>query len=363
MFTPSRLTIARKRRRLTSKGLAELAGLTNVTISRLENGKHDPEDETLKALAAALGFPKAFFEGEEIDELSRDAASFRSLAAMTAREQDAALAAGSLAYLFTDWVESRFNLPVPDLPDLSHERTPCASARELRQHWGLGEKPIGNMLRLLESKGVRVFSLSENTRNVDAFSCWRDAAPYVFLNTFKSPEHSRFDAAHELGHLVLHKHGGAARSGGKSAEIEANSFASSFLMPDADVVAKLPMVGTLCQLVQAKRRWGVSVAALAYRLHKLKILSDWQYRNFCIQLNKRGYRTEEPNGIDREESVIWRTVFGQLWSDRITKDHVAAELCIPPHELENLVFGLVTYPTPGREDAEASGKPRLQIVR
>jgi hypothetical protein len=93
----------------------------------------------------------------------------------------------------------KFNLPTADLLDLSHEHDPSAAARTLRQRWAIGERPIGNMVKLLETKGVRVFSLAENTKNVDAFSCWRNDEPYVFLNTFKSTERSRFDAAHGAG--------------------------------------------------------------------------------------------------------------------------------------------------------------------
>jgi Zn-dependent peptidase ImmA (M78 family) len=84
----------------------------------------------------------------------------------------------------------------------------------------------------------------------------------VFLNAFKSAERSRLDAAHELAHLVLHKHGGPRQ--GRDAEIEANNFASSFLMPKADVRSRLPFVGRLDELLVAKKRWGVSTAALAY---------------------------------------------------------------------------------------------------
>jgi len=361
MFTPSRLILARKRRRLTSKGLAELVGVSPVTISRIEKNKNPPDDGTLEAISKALGFPKTFFSGDDLEDLPKESASFRSLSSMTARERDAALSAGSLAYLFADWVEDRFNLPTPVLLDLSHERTPSNAAQELRQHWGLGERPIGNMLRLLESKGIRIFSLSENTRTVDAFSCWRNTTPYVFLNTFKSAEHSRFDAAHELGHLVLHKHGGT-HTGGKSAELEANAFASAFLMPEMDVLATVPVVSNLDQLIRIKKRWGVSVAALAYRLHKLGILSDWQYRSFCIRINKRGYRTEEPNGIDREESVVWKKVFAELWTDQITKSRVATELSLPLDELENLVFGLVAYAAPKRDGANGGASPNLRVV-
>ena len=50
--------------------------------------------------------------------------------------------------------------------------------------------------------------MAENTVTVDAFSVWREYTPYIFLKLMKTAEHSRFDAAHELGHLVLHRHGG-----------------------------------------------------------------------------------------------------------------------------------------------------------
>jgi Zn-dependent peptidase ImmA (M78 family) len=357
MFNPQRLSLARKRRRLTSKGFAELIGMSPVTVTRLEKANNEPEPETVDLIAKHLGFPRQFFFGGDIDDLAKDAASFRSLTSMTARERDAALASASLAYLLSDYVAARFNLPEPRLIDLSHERDSAAAARTLRQVWTLGEQPISKMIKLLESKGVRVFSLAENTKSVDAFSCWRNDIPYVFLNTFKSAERSRLDAAHELAHLILHKHGGPQQ--GRDAEMEANSFASSFLMPKADILSRLPFVSKLDELVAAKRRWGVSTAALAYRLHKLGILSDWQYRMFCIQINQRGYRTVEPNGLPREESVIWQKVFTELWADRISKSQVAAELNLPADELENLVFGLSGSVLP---PIRAKGPPDLKAV-
>jgi len=177
MFNPQRLSLARKRRRLTSKGFAELIGMSPVTVTRLEKANNEPEPETVDLIAKELGFPREFFFGDDIDDLSQDAASFRSLTSMTARERDAALASGSLAYLLSDYVAAKFNLPEPKLIDLSHERDPAAAAMTVRQAWALGEQPISNMIKLLESKGVRVFSLAENTKSVDAFSCWRNDIP------------------------------------------------------------------------------------------------------------------------------------------------------------------------------------------
>ncbi|HRK98462.1 MAG TPA: ImmA/IrrE family metallo-endopeptidase [Alphaproteobacteria bacterium] len=336
-FNPARLALARKRQRLTSKGLAELIGVSPVTITRLEKGENEPDERTVKAIVEKTGFPYNFFFDKDFDELPKEAASFRSLTSITAKERDAALAAGAIAYMLSDWVEEKFNLPKPDLLDLSNERDPHAAALSLRHYWGLGEKPIGNMIKLLESRGIRVFSLAENTKNVDAFSCWRNETPFVFLNTFKSAERSRMDAAHELAHLVLHKHGGPQQ---KQAEQEANTFASAFLMPEADIKSKIPYVRSLEQLLSAKKRWGVSVSALVYRLHKMNILTEWQSRNFYIEINQRGFRTVEPDGIEYEESVVWQKVFSELWHERISKNHIADELNIPFEEVENLVFGL-----------------------
>ena len=340
MFNPNRLRLARKRRRLTSKRLAELADITPVTLSRIEKGLNEPSDETLTALAEALNYSIEFFEGDDIDEVAVESASFRSLTSMTAAERDSALAASSIAFLFSDWALERFRLPDPDIPKIEHEKDPATAARLLRDSWGLGEKPVSNMVKLLEAKGVRVFSLAEETKRVDAFSCWRGNTPYIFLNTYKSAERSRFDAAHELGHLILHRHGGPRQD--RYVEREADAFASSFLMPRTDVLSRIEYVNSLDALIRAKRRWGVSLSALVYRLHKLGVITDWQNRMFNIQINKRGYRTSEPMAMEREVSSVWRTVFSELWKEKVTRKDIAYELKIPELELEDIVFGLLS---------------------
>ena len=90
MFNSNRLILARKRRKLSAKVLADRANLTTVTVSRLEQAKNSPDPETVDSLAKALNFPKEFFFGDDIDELNKTEVSFRSLAAMTAKEREAA---------------------------------------------------------------------------------------------------------------------------------------------------------------------------------------------------------------------------------------------------------------------------------
>lgn len=355
MFNANRLSLARKRRRMTAKVLAEKAELQADTISRLENGQRQPDERTVQKISSALGYPPEFFFKDKCREIDTGAVSFRSFSKMSAPERDAAVSAGVLGLELSDWVENKFDLPAPDLLDMTHQEDPDVAAASLRQHWGLGERPIGNLLALLETKGVRIFSLSENTASVNAFSFWQDEKPYVFLNNFKTAESSIFDTAHELGHLVMHKNGDP--KGSRIVEKEANQFASSFLMPERDVRASVVRPIIIDNIIRGKKRWRVSAMAFAYRLNTLNILSDWQYKSICIELGKRGYRTGEPEGIERETSVIWKKILSALWAEKTTKNDIADELNLPLAELEGLIWNLV-----GEERKPPRERPSLGVV-
>lgn len=338
MFNPKRLSLARTRRRLTAKALAAEAGLAPDTISRLENGLHNPDDATVDRVAHALAYPAAFFFEGDVDAIDENAVSFRSFSKMSAKERNAALGAGNLGLQLSRWIDDRFSLPTPNVLDLSDETDPEMAALVIRQHWGIGERPIGNVIGLLETHGIRILSLAENTASVNAFSFWRDDSAYIFLNNFKTPESSIFDTAHELGHLVMHKHGGAL--GDRNAEREADRFASAFLMPANDIRSRISYPINIDTIIRSKARWRVSAMAMCYRLRSLEILSEWQYKSLCIELGRRGYRSSEPNGIERETSIVWKKILSHLWSNKTTKNDIARDLCIPLDELEGLIWNL-----------------------
>lgn len=358
-FNPARLTLARRRRGLTKTKLADLLGVEVRSITGYESDEYKPDRERLMQLAEKLHFPVRFFFGDDLDEILPDIVSFRSMSKMTAGQRDTALGAGAIALMLTKWIEAKFDLPRAALPDLSQEASPEAAADTLRRMWGLGELPIKNMIHLLEAKGVRVFSLSIDTTQVDAFSVWSAETPFVFLNTVKSCERSRFDAAHELGHLVLHRHAGPR---GQEVEREANAFASAFLMPRASVLANAPRMATVDQLIRFKPYWTVSVAALAYRLHDVALVSDWHYRTLCIEIAKRGYREQEPNEAPRETSQMLAKIFAALREEGVIKSDIAAELNVHTDELDQLVFGLtLTALNPKNPVFVGSNRKRAQL--
>lgn len=340
MFEPTRLTLARKKRGLSKKNLAALVGLQPQSIINFESEiiNEIPSEKTLDLIADVLKFPVEFFDKCKVDFPSLESASFRALSKMTASQRDEALSCGQLAFEINDWIENKFILPKHELPDL-RDYKPEEAALMIRQMWGLGNKPISNMLNLLESKGIRVFFIALDEKNVDAFSIWNNGTPFVLLNNFKSSERSRFDAAHELGHLVLHKHGYLSRD--KIIEQEANNFASCFLMPSESIKAEAPKVPTFDNLVKMKLRWKVSLASLLYRLSKLELLSEWQYRTWVIKLNKEGYNQKEPFSIPREYSLILKKVFELLKQNNKAKSEIARDISWSFADVQKAISGLV----------------------
>jgi Zn-dependent peptidase ImmA (M78 family) len=340
--------------------LAELIGVTDRSISGFESGEIQPGDATLLRLSDALCFPTRFFSAPDLDEISEEAASFRALRKMTASQAAAALAAGNLALALNDWIAERFRLPDSDVPKFAPGVDPETAAEMMRVEWKLGKLPVANMIHLLEAHGARVFSLAEECREVDAFSFWRLETPFVFLNTQKSAEHSRMDAAHELGHLVLHGQHEIVR-GNRKAEREAQAFASAFLMPRSSLLASVHRTATLDELMQLKRRWLVSLSGFVYRLHVVGVLTDWQYHSLFVEISKRGYRTTEPNAIGQETSQVLNKVFRALRKEGVTKSDLAASLHILPRDLEALVFGLALLPVDGL--GEGGTGPQVNPLR
>lgn len=338
MFNADRLGLARRRRGFTKTRLADSVGLTVRALTAFENGEYPPSDETAERLASELRFPVAFFYLEAVDEVDEATVSFRSLKRMTAAQKHSALAAGSMAFDISNWVDRRFKLPSADLPDLRGE-DPGEAARIIRSEWGLGSYSIKNMVHLVESRGVRVFSLMEDAREVDAFSMWKGSTPFIFSNQKKTAAHRRFDIAHELGHLVLHKHGAP---NGPVAEREADAFAAALLMPADTVKVVTTGLETVDDLIRLKSKWMVSVGALARRLRDVGRASEWHYRTLCIRISERGYRTNEPNDYQPERSMIWEKIMASLRGNGGGAAQISSDLSLPPEEVEKLVWGLVT---------------------
>lgn len=376
MFNPKRLKIARERRSLTKKALAELVQMSPKTVTAYESDtpQFDLQTETVARFALALNYPETFFYKEIIETISAESISYRAATKLPSRLKLASESASLIAFEIATWLEKRFNnLPNVDLPDFSHDNRHNheSASKELRSQWGLGELSIKNMVHLLETKGVKVFSLSEDCKEVDAFSFWKGETPFIVLNQYKSTERSRFDAAHELAHLVLHRHG--EQNTGRDAEKEADKFASAFLMPEGSIAEKVRprSNATLDELISLKKHWNISLMAMIRRLYDLTYLSEWQYRQLTITAAQKGYRKQEPEGIKtKEKSIIFEKVFNSLKDKGLNRNHIAKELDLPFDEISSLTFNHPLFNLTAVSDNQQpsqfrkqNGQPKFTIVK
>ena len=304
-FDGRRLSVARRLRRQQRSTLAGRTGVSAAAITQFERGTARPTNAVLAELALALGMPGEFFrQGRPLAQVPPGAAHFRSVRSTPAIARDQALAFAELALAVVDVIELYVDLPPVRLPpapagDVSGRDQIAAVAAAARAELGLGPGPVPHMVRLLETHGVVVVRLPRDVdRKVDAFSTDAGHRPLVLLSPAKDDRaRSRFDAAHELGHLLMHQD---AEPGSKIIESEADRFAAEFLAPSAELTADLPRRVDWDALARAKARWGLSLAALAYRAHDLGVWGEGSYRRANQYLAAQGY--PEPGALGPPES-------------------------------------------------------------
>lgn len=341
--------------------LADAVGLNAKSISLFEMGKRTPAPESLQKLAAFLGFDVAFFLRPIVDLATKEKVSFRALTSMSGRDRDAALASAALVLDISTCLDRLFELPEVDLPDL-HGSPPDVAADALRREWGLGDEPLPNVVHLVEARGVRVFSLPRETaREVNAFATWMDGRPFIFLTTSKSPERSRFDVAHELGHLVLHRR---EEPHGPKVEAEANAFAAAFLMPKSAIKEEAPRHFMLDDVLPLKAEWRVSVASYVKRLHSVGAISDWQYRDGFIEMGARGWRTSEPRPKmpAHEVSRVLENARDLLRAERAVRDLVDGS-GLSVRELNDHAFDLLPELHAGDGLSLSPPRASLQVIQ
>jgi Zn-dependent peptidase ImmA (M78 family)/transcriptional regulator with XRE-family HTH domain len=294
-FQPARLRVARELAGLGQKQLAEQIGLTPAAVSQFEGGAARPSPDSLDALSTALLVPVEFF-GEPITETHEG--FFRSLRRTSAVDRRRARAVAHVAHDVAVLAATTDEFPVGDIPVLppsglkaDFEEIEVIAAR-VRARWNVPFGPVTNVVTLMEQHGVAVIRLPLGGTDVDAFSLPFPDHPVVVLGADKNDRaRSRFDGAHELGHLVLH---GEQMWGMKEVETQAHQFAAGFLMPADEIHDQLPTSIDWPRFFALKQHWQVSLAALLMRAKTLKRINDSTYLTAIKAASARGWRRVEP---------------------------------------------------------------------
>lgn len=349
-FNGERLKIARMWRNLSATQLADLTGFSRQTISMLENGKlMNPEFATVQKLSEKLEFPVTFFLEETKINLNESTTYFRSLLTTNKKyrvEQEEKIKFIAIVYnMLSEYLE----FEKVNLTQIPTNATPQEAANILREYWGLGNRPIENIVYLAESNGLIVTDFETATGDVDAFShkiTSDDMETYLigYSKNKRTAARIHFDVAHEIGHILLHNWREDLecidKEEFKEIELQAHAFASAFLLPEDEFRKDVsPYATNLAYYTELKKTWKVSIAAMIRRAKDLDIITADDYSRLMRNMQKQGIRKIEP--LDDElvtaEPSLLRQAIKILFDQKV----------FTPNEfLEELSreYGLTLYP-------------------
>lgn len=304
-FIPDRLIEARAARRIPSqKALAALISVSPGSVSKWESGTHAPDPDALGVLAEKLQVRREFFLRPIYD--SDRPLFYRTLSSTLVRDLQYQQSQMRWLQEISSVVGHYVEFPEIDIPDVlsggSYKQLRDDDieriALDLRRHWGLGEGPCADVVALMERIGCIVGSIEMGTSKLDGLCSWSrsEGRPHVLLSTDKmSFPRRQMDAAHELGHAVLHGNVTEAELKKDLKEIEAQAFrfASAFLLPSTTYPYEVrnPSIASLLAL---KERWRVAVKAQIVRLSQLELIpDDYKVSQFKL-LSAKGWNKGEP---------------------------------------------------------------------
>jgi Zn-dependent peptidase ImmA (M78 family)/transcriptional regulator with XRE-family HTH domain len=319
----SRVKQARELRGFTQASLADELYIDQTMIAHIERGRKQPTADLLEILAQLLDFPTSFFRQADCLEMPKGSLLFRSKAIVGKKVIAQAHEYSRLSLELALRLSAHAKLIPIRVPSCDD---PIEAAQELRKTLDLPDGPIDGVIRCIERLGVLVIPIPE-IRDCDAFATWAGpdrGIPVIGLSGGRPADRIRLSAAHELGHLILHR---SIHSATKLNEEEAYTFASEFVMPAADIYSDLvEQKISLFRLAELKSKWRVSMQAILRRSRELQIINDRQYRYVMMQISHRGWRSEEPefnSVIERPRALrkISEVAFGysDTW-ERLAKE-------------------------------------------
>lgn len=330
-----RLVQQREKLGLTQQRAAELLGIDRPRLSGMERGERPVDAGMLSRVARLYGVSAGVLLGlEEAREVTaieeQSVLRFRTL--LASRDKEVELR-GFLTFIerYRRLLEYAGEAPQP--PDLLQSKLASdtrafaieADAKRLRNHWGLGDAPVGlDIYGLLEDRGIGVYREAVPNSSISG-AYYRDntVGTILFVNATEWPYRQVFTTAHELAHLVFDQTSGYSEWRDRSSEEQlCNRFASVFLMPEDAIESHLATRDTrrdsvdVDAVLSLHRTFGVSYYSMLVRLKSLGIIKKERYnelsqRRPVLEAVQHGYIVEdwehgyEPSEVPLEIRAKW----------------------------------------------------------
>jgi Zn-dependent peptidase ImmA (M78 family)/DNA-binding XRE family transcriptional regulator len=345
-FRPELLGVRRRMLGLSQTELAKEAGISQGTLSKMEQGLKEVSTNHIDMLAQALRCPASFFfqpEREYGPPLSMHDAMFRK-GAVSIKAIDRIIAelntriAHARTLLKSSELEPELHLPFYDAEEYQGDFEKIA--QNVRRTWLMPRGPIKNLTDYMERAGILIIKCDMSGAKIDGVSYQISGLPpIVFLNSDIPADRERFTLAHELGHLVMHKYPT------ENMEKEANSFAAAFLMPASDIAPDLTGL-TLERAAALKPYWKVSIGSLLYKAKTLRSVEDGQMQYLWRKRSSLGWNTKEPESLDfpNERPTLLNALFQNMQDDLgYSLDELAKSLHLHLDEVSKM-YGIKQRP-------------------
>lgn len=349
-FVGAKLTEVRQARGISSrKALADMMRRAPSTVQRWEEGESYPEPQALSELSSILSVPEDFFLVRRQDGLNP--AFFRSFAGALKSERLVQMARLSWLEDIAAVAEHYAYLPDVDVPKLLQGRSFKALknddieaiSHKAREYWGLGLRPVLDMVSFAEDIGIIVAAEQMDTGKLDGLSRWgQDGRPYILLADDKqSFARRQFDTAHELGHILLHKAvtDQEFEENFKLIEEQANYFASAFLLPASQFSVEVDSAA-IWELERLKARWKVSIKAQIMRLKRLNILDAASAQRLFKIYSAKGYSSKGEPYDDtwplQQPSMLANVFKALVDQGQLSKEALRHDLPLYSHDVESL---------------------------
>ena len=349
-FWGEKLREIRELRGYTIQQVADYIGVSKQSISLYEKAKCKPLPGTFQKLVELFKVPSHFFSCSPI--LPHTTPTFyRSMASATKQMRDVAEQKLKWLRSIIAYLSNFIDFPTVNIPSCHFPSDPTKisdadvelASDNVRRFWGLGNGVISNVVHLLENNGIIVSRFALNSDKLDAFSIMEDGTerPYVIMASDKgSPFRARFDAAHELGHIILHRNVPKQllrdRDVFNVLEDQANLFASTFLLPERSFGLER-LTSNIKSFVNIKKKWLASIASMIMRAAQLGIISDSQKTSLWIERSRRKWSKVEPFDDEHEvelPSLVSKSFQMIVSEGLVSKEQILSDLAMNQEDFE-----------------------------
>lgn len=356
---------------MTQSAVADAIGISLLAYRIIESGESLPSTNTLEKLARLFKVkPGEFWEEPE---KTIKAVRFRALESKNIRKRE------EIIYTVADWLkefnkllellkqETKYEYKLKNISGTTTD--PIEMSEKARNELDISDnEPIRDICSLIESRaGIKIYAKEFFSDSFFGLSLIDNKSDKVIVvNTWNkiSVERRKFTVAHELGHILLHENSYQENITDENPqeELEANRFASYFLMPKKMFIEewlKYDNYSFVDKVIKIKQTFGVSYQVVLYRLYDiLKATGNdndfnvWntfrkEYKNkYGVTLGKKDEMLPMNENIKELQSLSSTFYYGrgiadlvkQAFSQKIIdKNECARILKLTVEEITNLI--------------------------